>query len=223
MTSAWKYFLPNRRGGYMFARSKSLLVYAMIALSVIVIPVTGTFVSVSANAVSASCRGTTEILNLIGNTEGTDRGRGYNESLAYGSFTNGPVDLVTMSLDEIDILQTRMLNHPKNSMNSSALGRYQILRTTLRSLRRELGLEGDELFDVEMQDRLGIALLDRRGYSQWKAGRMSDRTFQANLSLEWASLTNPITGRGSYLGQNAGTKLSLQQEALDRAKCVSQK
>jgi len=69
-----------------------------------------------------------------------DRKRGYNETLAYGAFTGGDVDLVAMTLQAIDALQTRMLKHPDNRFNSSALGRYQIVRTTLRAIRKTVKL-----------------------------------------------------------------------------------
>lgn len=59
------------------------------------------------------------MLDLIGFAEGTDRKRGYNETLAYGAFTGGDVDIVSMTLQEVDALQTRMLKHPVNSFNSS--------------------------------------------------------------------------------------------------------
>ncbi|WP_247996840.1 hypothetical protein [Brucella tritici] len=73
------------------------------------------------------------LLDLIGFTEGTDKGDGYNETLGYGAYTGGDVVLVKMSLKDIDDLQGKMLAHPKNKLNSSALGRYQIVRTTLRA------------------------------------------------------------------------------------------
>jgi hypothetical protein len=34
------------------------------------------------------------------------------------------------------------LKHPDNRFNSSALGRYQIVRTGLRTIRKTLGLPG---------------------------------------------------------------------------------
>jgi muramidase (phage lysozyme) len=102
-------------------------------------------------------------LNLIGRAEGTDKGRGYNETLGYGAFTGGPQNLVGMTLDQIDKLQTQMLRNPRNRFNSSAVGRYQIVRTTLRRLRQQLGLKGDELYDEAMQDRLARRLYQQRG------------------------------------------------------------
>lgn len=92
--------------------------------------------------------------DLVGLTEGTDKGRGYNETLGYGAYTGGPIDLVNKTLNEILAIQTRMLADPNNKFNSSAVGRYQIVRSTLKDLMKQLGLSGDEFFDPAMQDRL---------------------------------------------------------------------
>lgn len=142
------------------------------------------------------------LLDLIGLTEGTDKGRGYNETLGYGRLTGGPVDLVKMTLTEIDGLQTRMLSHQQNIWNSSAVGRYQIVRTTLRSIRKTLGLAGSEKYDADMQDRLGCFLLGQRGIDKYLAGRLSEDTMMLNLAQEWASLPTP-QGAGYYSGQRS--------------------
>jgi muramidase (phage lysozyme) len=140
------------------------------------------------------------ILGLIGHTEGTDRRNGYNETLGYGAYTGGDVNLVGMTLDQVDAMQTKMLRHKNNKWNSSASGRYQIVRTTLRSIRKDLALKGNEMFDEKMQDRMAMHLLERRGLSQWQAGKIDDATFLNNLSAEWASLPK-ANGRGTYKGQ----------------------
>lgn len=151
------------------------------------------------------------LLDLIGLTEGTDKrrgggpGRGYNETLAYGRLTGGEVDLVSMTLTQIDALQTRMLQHRENIWNSSALGRYQIVRTTLRNIRKTLNLSGSELFDADMQDRLACFLLGQRGIDKYLAGRLSEDTLLLNLAQEWASLPTP-SGKGYYSGQHAAVK-----------------
>jgi muramidase (phage lysozyme) len=141
------------------------------------------------------------MLDLIGHAEGTDRGRGYNETLAYGAYTGGPVDLVSMTLDEVDALQTRMLRHPNNYLKSSAVGRYQIIRTTLRWIRGVLGLTGKELYDEALQDRLACFLLGFRGIDKWLAGEWTEDRLINNLAEEWASL--PTTRDvGFHKGQN---------------------
>lgn len=103
------------------------------------------------------------MLDLIGKSEGTDKGDGYSETLAYGAYTGGDVDLVSMTLRQLDALQTKMLKHPKNKWNSSAIGRYQIVRTTMREIRKTLGLDPSALFDRDMQDRMACYLLGLRG------------------------------------------------------------
>jgi len=153
------------------------------------------------------------LLDLIGFAEGTDRKRGYNETLAYGAFTGGDVDLVTMTLEQIDALQTRMLKHPQNRFNSSALGRYQIVRTTLRAIRKTLKLPPSALFDAEMQDRCACYLLGLRGIDKYLAGRLSEDTLINNLAHEWASL--PTTaGKGAYAGQNAAVSPERVRQVL---------
>lgn len=153
------------------------------------------------------------LLDLIGHAEGTDRKRGYNETLAYGAFTGGDVDLVTMTLEEIDALQTRMLKHPQNRFNSSALGRYQIVRTTLRAIRKTLKLPASALFDAEMQDRCACYLLGLRGIDKYLAGRLSQDTLINNLAREWASLPT-MTGKGAYAGQNAAVSPERVRDVL---------
>lgn len=156
------------------------------------------------------------MLDLIGYTEGTDapKGRGYNETLGYGIMLDGrttkgkgpTVDLVSMTLDQVDKLQSRMLKDPDNrKLNSSAIGRYQIVRTTLRSIRKTLSLSASALFDKDMQDRCGCYLLGLRGIDKYLAGRLSEDTLINNLAQEWASL--PTTkGTGYYGGQRAAVK-----------------
>lgn len=153
------------------------------------------------------------MLDLIGKSEGTDKGRGYNETLGYGAYTGGDVNLAAMTLVQIDALQTKMLQHPKNKLRSSALGRYQIIRTTLRAIREQLGLTGKELFDAAMQDRLGCYLLGQRGIDKWLSGRLALDTLIRNLAQEWASIPKP-DGKGHYAGQHAGVSVSQVKAAL---------
>lgn len=160
------------------------------------------------------------MLNLIGRSEGTDKARGYNETLGYGAYTSGNVELVGMTLDQIDALQTKMLKHPGNKWNSSALGRYQIVRTTLRKLRKELGLKGTEKFDAAMQDRLAVQLLKGRGLDAWASGKISDKQFLANLANEWASLPKP-SGKGAYKGQNASVSPAMVLAAVKHVRDVA--
>lgn len=103
-----------------------------------------------------------DVLDHIARSEGTAKapGGGYNTSLANGLLLPGgkEQDLTKLTLDQIDALQTGMLRNPKNRWNSSAIGRYQVVRTTLRDQRAKLGLKGSDLYDQKTQDLIGANL-----------------------------------------------------------------
>lgn len=140
------------------------------------------------------------ILNLLGKSEATDRGRGYDETLGYGAYTGGPVDLTKMTVGEVKQLQRKMLQHPDNKWNSSAVGRYQIVGKTLRALQQQMGFGDDQVFDAAFQDKLAVKLLEGRGLSSWMNGSMSDGEFLNNVAKEWASIPT-TSGSGYYDNQ----------------------
>ncbi|GAB1581727.1 phage tail tape measure protein [Phyllobacterium phragmitis] len=158
-------------------------------------------------------------LDLIGYAEGTDKGRGYNETLGYGKFTGGDRNLVGMTLDEIDALQEQMLAQtsalPKDDpyYNSSAIGRYQITRRTLRGLRSQLGLSGSEYFDAGMQDRLAQELMRRRGNNpdalrnEWEGlRRIDDATIKGaynGTSVQMPAVDLSVTQKNDALQRQA--------------------
>ncbi|MER9363478.1 hypothetical protein [Mesorhizobium sp. M0500] len=102
------------------------------------------------------------ILDLIGAAEGTDKGRGYNETLGYGAFTGGAVNLTSMTLSQVLAFQKQMLANPANTFNSSAVGRYQVVRSRLQEAMKDFGLTGDRMFDEGTQDEVARYLLRRR-------------------------------------------------------------
>lgn len=161
------------------------------------------------------------LLDTISDGEGTSDeaarnngfATGYDVPLAYGAYAIPNKPLSEMTLGEIDQLQTEMLRNPDNDLNSSALGRYQITRTTLRDLRRQLGLGDDAVFDAAMQDGLARKLLERRGLNDYLAGNMPATQLQENLAHEWASIAFPDTGRAL---QHTGTDSGEIQQSIGR-------
>jgi len=87
---------------------------------------------------------------------------------------------------------------------SSAAGRYQITRGTLKDLKRKMGLDGTELFDEAMQDRMALALLNRRGMGEYLLGTMTEADFINRIAMEWAGLPN-MTGRSHYDGDGVNS------------------
>lgn len=157
------------------------------------------------------------VLDLLGISEGTARGRGYNETLAYGAYTGGDRELVKMTLAQIDELQRAMLAHPANNWNSSALGLYQIVRKTRIEIEQKLKLTSSMLFDEEMQDRMACYLLGKRGIDKWLTGQMTDIEMLNSLAKEWASLPNS-KGLGHYDGQRASVTVSQVLAALNEVR-----
>lgn len=137
------------------------------------------------------------VLNLIGKSEGTDKGRGYNETLAYGLLTNGDVALINMTIEQVLTLQEQMLRHKANRWNSSALGRYQIVRKTLLALISKMKVSRKAYFDQNMQDAMAVQLLIGRGIGRWLNGSITTEALMAGLAAEWASLPK-INGQGAY-------------------------
>ncbi len=137
--------------------------------------------------------------DYIAQCEGTagQRGGGYSTSLDYGKWLPGGKerDLTVLTLDQIDALQLEMLSHPENAVRypgggSSAIGRYQIVRRTLKALREQLHLSGDQLFDAAIQERLALTLARQRGATR-------------DLGKEWASLTGEKLDKAIALARAA--------------------
>jgi len=99
-----------------------------------------------------------------------------------------------------DVLEWQGANAAAGA-ESTAAGRFQIIRKTLTSLRDEMGLTGAEVFDETMQRRMAVVLMQRRGLDDWRAGRISDTQFANRLAQEWAALPmvdGPRAGRSYY-------------------------
>jgi len=125
----------------------------------------------------------------------SEAGGSYDTPSSY-SVIAPPKPLTQMTLDEVDAWQTA--NRDAGAA-STAAGGFQILRDTLRPLRDRLGLTGDELFDRDMQDRLGTALMQDAGLDDFKAGRIDAEEFGDRLAGIWAALPD-ASGRSVYAG-----------------------
>lgn len=126
----------------------------------------------------------TPLLDLIGRVEAAGNYNAY-----YGNARSTDVNLTGMAISEVLTWQDQFV---RNGSRSSAVGKYQIIRKTLRSLVKDMKLTGNEVFNEEMQDAMAIELLNRRGYSKFLSGTKSRFSFANNLAKEWASF--PVHG-----------------------------
>ena len=171
--------------------------------------------------------GTKVLLERIAHGEGTSdekaRSRGfesgYDVSFAFGKYSPKSIKkLSEMTLAEVRQYQVQMLANQKgNKLKSAAVGKYQLIRKTFDAMQKKLKLSDTILFNEETQDLFGLELLKIRGFDKWISGKLSDTAFQKNLSMEWASIANPETGR-SYYGQHVGTTSSEIQQAMKLCK-----
>lgn len=138
------------------------------------------------------------LLDLIGRKEAPG---GYNQR--FGEKPQGPfgTNLIGMTVDQVLALRPRHIK----GRNYSAAGRYQILKATLRDIKAGMGLSGSEKFDPEMQDRMAFWLLDdKRGYSRWKRGELTDVQFGNRIAMEWASFPVLVRTQGQNLTVSRG-------------------
>ncbi|SNR59526.1 hypothetical protein [Puniceibacterium sediminis] len=94
-----------------------------------------------------------------------------------------------------------------------AIGRYQFIPSTLKSLVHELGLTRDTLFTDHVQDLLADILLEDAGYSGFMAGQISRHRFMENLARIWAGFPTS-TGRSYYHG-HAGNRAVITWNEFD--------
>lgn len=141
------------------------------------------------------------LLDFIGELEANG-----NYNAVFGK-ANSTHDLSQYTLSEI---QRRQKLQAKRG--SSATGKYQFMRTTLRGLRTRLLLPRSLKFTPELQERLALQLLKQRGLKRWVTrGASDDYAFMDRLSKEWASLPYH-TGRSYYDGDGLNHALTTRKK-----------
>jgi muramidase (phage lysozyme) len=109
----------------------------------------------------------------------------YNYNAYFGHAANIDIRFTEMSVSEVLKWQE---GYVSQGSPSSAVGKYQIIRPTLLGLVRELGIDPQARFDKTLQERMAIALLERRGAVAYVQKELTREEFAANLAKEWAAL-----------------------------------
>lgn len=151
------------------------------------------------------------LLDAISNAEGTgpdavkaSGGKfrsGYDVTFGNNVYGAPPKPISEMTLDELDKYQDQVLHHSSNNHPAAPMGTYQIVQTTLRGLRRNMKLSGEERFTPELQDRMAQELVRENGLRAYSAGRITPDKFQDGLATQWDSIADPVTGRTKHGGR----------------------
>lgn len=155
---------------------------------------------------SASCR---PLLDLIARAESKGNYNAY-----FGNVRNSKIDFTSMTVGEVLQWQAEFVSRGNAS---SAVGKYQFINTTLAGLVRELDIAKTERFSPALQDKLAMALIERRGASDYVRGKLSREAFAGNLAKEWASLpsvTGKNPGKSYYAGDGLNVALVSVREVL---------
>lgn len=148
------------------------------------------------------------LLDLIAKAESAG-----NYNAHFGNAGNTDPKFTKMSIDEVIAWQKAFVN---SGSISSAVGRYQIIRKTLKSLLKPLDLKGTEKYDEKMQDRMAVALLKRRDLEGYLVGKISENRFINNIAMEWAGLPT-MTGESYYGPPNKAQVTLAEVQAAVRA------
>lgn len=134
------------------------------------------------------------VLDLIGRVES----RGNYNVLVGGK----QADLTNMTLQQVYDMQKTMMR-PGSGFASSAVGKYQFIYGTLRSMANKLGMDPETTkFTPEVQDQLARELVIQQGYNKYAAGAITKERFLQNLAGTWAGLPGDPSGRSRYHGFN---------------------
>ena len=133
---------------------------------------------VSGRAIGAKAE---TFLDFIGKGEG--KYTSVNRGAKFGYGAKNIANLTKMTVAEVYRRQ--------RNMEFNAAGKFQIVRDTMPSIIKGMGLTGNELFDEAMQERMGVwlAFHKRPQLGAYIKGKHSDRTKAGNeAAREWASL-----------------------------------
>ena len=136
-----------------------------------------------------------------------------NYNAYFGNASNSSIDFTNMTI--ADVLKWQA-EHVQQGNPSSAVGRYQFINTTLSELVSRLDIDTSEKFDQSTQDKLAIALLERRGADNYINNELSAEEFAANLAKEWAGLPKVVgeNPNDSYYASDGLNKARVKTEEV---------
>lgn len=138
-----------------------------------------------------------------------------NYNAYYANADNQSIRFTNLTIEKVMQWQDE---HVSKGHPSNAVGKYQIVRPTLAGLVKQLKLDPRTVYDEAVQDRLAIALLERRGALAFAEDKISREQFAANLAKEWAALPRILGGNPKesyYAGDGLNHSRVSPEEILD--------
>lgn len=182
-------------------QKKAALILGIAAIAAIIVPSMQHHISLAAYQ---------PLLHVI--AKGESRG---NYNAYFGNVGNKEVDFTSMSIQQVLDWQDAYI---AKGAASNAVGKYQFMGTTLRGLIRQERISTTETFDETMQDRLAIALINRRGAEKFADKKITAEQFATNLSMEWAALPRvqgPNPEQSYYAGDGLNSAHITSGEMLE--------
>lgn len=129
-----------------------------------------------------------KLLHLVAKGERSARGDPY---ASVNGLVNGYPPLVTYTIREVYRYQDQWRSRRSSS---SAVGRYQFIKSTLQEEVNSSGISLNTVFNSTTQDFLILNRLKRiRQMNQWLSGSITDAQFLNNLAKEFASIPVAIS------------------------------
>lgn len=133
-----------------------------------------------------------------GDYNSVNRGTDPRTGKSYGSTK---ANLSEMTINQVLERNKKPFGDP-DRMN--AVGKYQIIASTMKGLVSKMGLTGEEKLTPEMQDRLFMALMPK-ATTDYVSGRSTDRNAAiTGLAKEYASIGVPVDMKGHVQNVRAG-------------------
>jgi len=133
------------------------------------------------------------ILSLLGKVEGPD---GYDEISGHSKL-QPPKPISSMRIEEVIAFQDRMV---AAGSASSAVGRYQFIRKTLRDLVARHRVDRRQMFNARTQDFLARMLLNDCNYYDPDADTTRIGNCVATIWAAFPVFTGPKAGKSHYHG-----------------------
>jgi muramidase (phage lysozyme) len=141
----------------------------------------------------------------------------YDMVYGFGDYVVPSKPVSEMTMKELFDYQKKLISATKGKVpgtkyGTSAVGKYQFVKTSLfgkggtadkpgkNSWADKLNLKADTVFTPEIQEKLGMLVLQEAGYNSYIKGKKSEDSFLNGIANKWASV------EGSTANQHIATK-----------------